>query len=196
MPMPKISYAEFPPVHTVGEIGREIGGIALAPWWRRILARAIDAWWMPLLVAYLILPSFLQAVGKYVQDYIRSVAASKVTFGYFHPGELRFDANGIVEPWMWVLFGTWPMFVFVSSIYLQGRTGRSVGKYVMGIRVVRIRNGSPPGIARSFLRWCVQRINLFLPGAIMLAVWDSNKQTAADKFAGTIVVRDAQWVYR
>jgi uncharacterized RDD family membrane protein YckC len=69
-----------------------------------------------------------------------------------------------------------------------GPTGQTIGKRVLGIRVVKL-NGGELGIGGGVLRY-VGRI----PSALVCglgyfwALWDDEKQTWHDKIAGTVVV--------
>jgi uncharacterized RDD family membrane protein YckC len=70
-----------------------------------------------------------------------------------------------------------------------GESGATVGKRAMGIRVYDFRHGGPIGYGRAFIRYIgriVSTIPLFLGYFWML--WDGEKQTWHDKFAGCVVV--------
>jgi uncharacterized RDD family membrane protein YckC len=83
--------------------------------------------------------------------------------------------------------------LFLSSTYfvfLQGFGGRTIGKMVLGIRVIR-EDGESIGLREAFIRWVgyiVSTIFLFL--GFIWALFDQKGQTWHDKFAGTYVVRE------
>jgi uncharacterized RDD family membrane protein YckC len=76
---------------------------------------------------------------------------------------------------------------------LQGLTGRTLGKLICGIRVVR-EDGSTPGIGRGVLRWVLLIVDDFpyiipmLTGFIV-ALTNDRRQRVGDLVAGTFVVR-------
>jgi uncharacterized RDD family membrane protein YckC len=70
-----------------------------------------------------------------------------------------------------------------------GPTGQTVGKRALGIRVVDFETGGPIGYARGFVRY-IGRIlsSLILYLGYFWMLWDPEKQTWHDKFAGSVVV--------
>lgn len=73
---------------------------------------------------------------------------------------------------------------------LQGRTGHSVGKLIVGTKLVSEGTGQPIGALAAFLRSVAHLLDI-LPCFVgyLWPIWDSRRQTFADKLAGTIVVR-------
>jgi uncharacterized RDD family membrane protein YckC len=89
--------------------------------------------------------------------------------------------------WLIIDFAV-PLF---TTIILPGLTGRSPGKFLMGVKVVK-GDGGNPGILRAFLRnimWIVDGFPYVLP---LVAYFTSRKppnQRLGDRVAGTYVVR-------
>ncbi len=78
--------------------------------------------------------------------------------------------------------------VFVA---VQGITGASPGKALLGIRVVR-PDGTTPGVLRSVTRvvaWIVDGLVLLLPVALWCAWFTPGHRRVGDWVAGTYVVR-------
>jgi uncharacterized RDD family membrane protein YckC len=73
--------------------------------------------------------------------------------------------------------------------FLTQNNGQTIGKMLMGIRVVKA-NGQPLQATDAILRYAGSYLNSFI---LMLgwlwASWDDNRQGWHDKLAGTIVVR-------
>lgn len=72
----------------------------------------------------------------------------------------------------------------------EGRTGQTVGKKALGIRLVRESDGQPLGIGMAFVR----RLAHFLDSLAcylgwLWPAWDAKRQTFADKIIGSIVIR-------
>lgn len=70
-----------------------------------------------------------------------------------------------------------------------GPKGQTLGKMALGIRVFDLAQGGPIGYGRAFIRYfgrIVSAIVVLLGYLWML--WDPEKQTWHDKFAGSIVV--------
>jgi len=106
---------------------------------------------------------------------------------------VAWQGNGVVvENRSIVLF-----FAFLALLYVvvfvivQGRTGASPGKALLGIRVVRA-DGTQTGMFRSFVRavcWVIDGISLFVPIALWTAWFTPGHRRVGDFAAGTFVVR-------
>lgn len=71
----------------------------------------------------------------------------------------------------------------------QGRTGYTVGKGVLGIKLIKQDTGQPMGAGLSFVRQIahiVDAIPCYL--GYLWPLWDSKRQTFADKIMGTVVI--------
>jgi uncharacterized RDD family membrane protein YckC len=76
-----------------------------------------------------------------------------------------------------------------NRVFKQGRTGQSVGKKAMGIRLVEERTGQPVGPGMSFVREIVHVVDGIAYIGYLWPLWDDKKQTFADKILSTLVVR-------
>jgi uncharacterized RDD family membrane protein YckC len=77
-----------------------------------------------------------------------------------------------------------------NFVLKQGTTGQSVGKGVMGIKVVGENTGAPLGSGGAFVRWLM---HTFIDGAIcylgfLWPLWDDKNQTWGDKVAASVVL--------
>ncbi|MBI4317260.1 MAG: RDD family protein [Chloroflexi bacterium] len=83
----------------------------------------------------------------------------------------------------------WFLFAVLYPILMEGYLGATVGKMVLGLRVVK-EDGSPCGLGAAFIRNLLRIIDgLFgyLVGAIL--IWNSDKrQRLGDRLAKTVVV--------
>jgi uncharacterized RDD family membrane protein YckC len=92
---------------------------------------------------------------------------------------------GFVVAWLAVIG-----YVAWNFGYRQGRTGSSIGKSVLGLRVVDAGSGEPIGFRRSLIRQLAHASDLLSLGlGYLWPLWDSKRQTFADKLASTVVVR-------
>ena len=84
--------------------------------------------------------------------------------------------------------------VFVWNICIkQGRTGYSVGKGVMGIKLIGEASGQPIGAGLAFVRNLAHILDaLVCYIGFLWPLWDSKRQTFADKIMSTIVVNQPQ----
>ena len=76
--------------------------------------------------------------------------------------------------------------LWASLIVTQGLFGITVGKWLLGIRVVGARL-RPCGLARSLLREALMFVDIFEPGTYQLLVSD-HQQRIGDQYADTVVV--------
>jgi uncharacterized RDD family membrane protein YckC len=84
---------------------------------------------------------------------------------------------------------------FLYWVLLVGRTGWSVGKLAVGLRVVRSDDGTtPPGLMKAFLRylvWIVDSFPYIIPGltGFIVALTNPRRRRVGDMAAGTEVVK-------
>jgi uncharacterized RDD family membrane protein YckC len=81
-------------------------------------------------------------------------------------------------------FGLW------NSGYLQGTTGRSLGRRVAKTALVTIGTGQPVGVGRAVARQICHGLEFGI--GYLWPLWDGKRQTFADKIVGTVVIRPAQ----
>lgn len=99
------------------------------------------------------------------------------------------------EPWptSYWLIGAW-----LAMLVLQGLTGQTPGRRVMGVAVVRATpEGLPlderPGVVRSVGRWLAHLLDAILLIGYLRPLWNRERRTFADSLAGTVVVRRPRW---
>ena len=75
-----------------------------------------------------------------------------------------------------------------NRAFKQGRTGQSIGKKAMGIRLVDEHSGQPIGAGMAFVRDLAHTLDGFAYIGYLWPLWDSKRQTFADMILGTVVV--------
>ena len=75
-----------------------------------------------------------------------------------------------------------------NRVFRMGRTGQSVGKKVMGIRLVEEYSGQPMGAGMCFVREIAHTLDQFFYLGYLWPLWDAKRQTFADKILSTVVV--------
>ena len=85
---------------------------------------------------------------------------------------------------------TWVFGWIAYDIYFQGRpAGQTVGKRLLGIRVIDFATGGPIGYGRSAIRTLGQIISgWFCYLGYLWMLWDREKQCWHDKMANDVVV--------
>lgn len=75
-----------------------------------------------------------------------------------------------------------------------GRTGMSIGKEKMGIKLVGVESGAPIGGGKAFLRDLVRALLSYVPIVplidLLFPLWDDKRQTITDKIMSTVVVKN------
>jgi uncharacterized RDD family membrane protein YckC len=154
--------------------------VLLASWGRRVLGYLVDGFLglvasIPLIVGYVMLFSELDlhtdpVTGETVQG---------------PAGEVRPATIGILVLGLLIAIG----FTIYNQFIRQGRTGYTLGKAVVGIRLVGEQSGRPIGAGLCFVRQLAHLVD----GAIcnlgyLWPLWDPKRQTLADKIMSTVVV--------
>ncbi|MDI6909328.1 RDD family protein [Nocardioides sp.] len=114
------------------------------------------------------------------------------------PGTLLFAAGLVAlffDPQVGaLLFALGLVFAVVLPVYnrvfRQGATGQTWGKSVTGIRLVSEQSGLPIGATAAFVREILHVVDaVTLCIGYLRPLWDEKRQTFADKYAHTIVVK-------
>jgi uncharacterized RDD family membrane protein YckC len=135
--------------------------------------------------------SWLQRVAGYLVDVcvllpaVLVVAAGAAVTGSGNPGDTAgFGVGLLVIGWLGLAAtAVW------NLLLRQGRTGWSVGKQLVGIRLLHGVTGAPPGPGVALLRQVAHLLDT-LPCYLgwLWPLWDRRAQTFADKMTGTVVV--------
>ncbi|HSF97951.1 MAG TPA: RDD family protein [Ornithinibacter sp.] len=76
-----------------------------------------------------------------------------------------------------------------NRVFKMGRTGQSVGKKMVGLKLIDDKTGQPIGAGMCFLREVVSSIvNQVVYLSYLWMLWDADKQTLADKAVHSTVV--------
>lgn len=172
---------------------------------RRIGAYAIDLFLMVLLAAAAIIPIFLSALetapagtvdcgtnNSFNSDttFDRSPGSSGPSFCFEDNNKVRYIPNDKEGSTTASFYGIALGIQALNLVVLQGLTGASLGKLMVGLRVIR-QDGRKAGIGWAALRWVllfVDSICLFLPGVIMVFVTKGHRRIG-DMAASSFVVR-------
>ncbi|MFK0281480.1 RDD family protein [Streptomyces sp. NPDC090499] len=80
--------------------------------------------------------------------------------------------------------------IAIWQLIMEGRTGQTIGKKALGIRLVKEATGQPVGVGMAFVRRIAHILDsLACYLGWLWPAWDSKRQTFADKVCGTIVIR-------
>lgn len=105
--------------------------------------------------------------------------------------EVRYLVGDDANDFTFLIYGSGLTSQVLNLIVLQGLTGASVGKFVMGLRVVRMETGRRAGFGWIVLRWLLLIVDAFcciLPGIVLVASTKGHRRLG-DMAAGTLVVR-------
>ena len=101
------------------------------------------------------------------------------------------DDPANAEPGAFFLIGiVYTLAMGIYQLYLEGKTGQTTGKKVLGISLHREADGRTLGFGMAFVR----KLAHFLDSAAcylgwLWPLWDAKRQTFADKIAKTVSVR-------
>lgn len=146
--------------------GGPVATVAYASWGKRVLGTIVD--W-----AITIPSNIISQIGSNMS---RQAALTN-------------DVSG-VGVMLSLIGGVISLAIFVwNQCFKQGRTGYTVGKGVIGIKLISEATGQPIGPGMSFVRQLAHILDA-LPCMLgfLWPLWDPKRQTFADKILGTIVI--------
>ncbi|MFC6285489.1 RDD family protein [Nocardioides sp. GCM10027113] len=175
-----------PGVQTGVQGGAQVGhshGLPLAHWGKRVAGALLDGLvFLPLYIVGLVL--VFAALGEPTTvsgtDPFTGAATTTTSYDDVNAGLILAAVGFFLGA---IAFAIWNQWI------RQGRTGRSLGKQWVGIRLVREATGQAPGIGLNIGRSFAH----FLDSAAfylgwLWPLWDAKRQTFADKICSTVVV--------
>lgn len=141
------------------------GGAAYAEWIKRVGGYLVDV--------VLLIPA-------YILIFVGVAVAGSGGIGETSGAGMFFMVLGCIG-----LFGV----AIWNMVFRQGRTGWSVGKQVVGIRLIAERTGEPLGPGPTLVRLLAHTLDsLACYLGWLWPLWDKKRQTFADKIMGTVVI--------
>lgn len=154
--------------------------VTYASWGRRVLAYLVDGLFslaasIPLIVGYVMLMDELDLRTDPISGETVTGPQSDVSSA----------TAGILVLGALIAFGFW----LYNTVIRQGRTGYSLGKAALGIRLLRHSTGRPMGAGLCFVRQLAHYVDsLVCYLGWFWPLWDPKRQTLGDKIMGTVVV--------
>jgi uncharacterized RDD family membrane protein YckC len=154
-------------------------GVTFAHWGKRVGAYLIDA-----IIGML-------ALNPY---YVGSAWAAGSATTEYDPNTGQFTSTGggisgaaailmLIGAIAYIAFFVW------NYCIKQGRTGYTIGKGVLGIKLVKAETGQPIGAGMAFVRYLAHILDSIPCGlGYLWPLWDPKRQTFADKVIGTYVI--------
>lgn len=173
-PTPPPGYAPPPPYPAYGmpAYGAPQTGTAYAHWGLRVGGALLDG---------------LFLVPFYVVAFAALAAGSTTTTDVY--GNSVASENGGAAAVAGFAYLAAFVFIIWNQCYRQGRTGYSLGKQIVGIKLIKESTAEPIGgwlaFGRQFLH-LLDEIPFFL--GFLWPLWDEKKQTFADKIVGSVVI--------
>lgn len=138
-------------------------GPPLATWGRRACGALIDA---ALLVPFYLVAGVGGGLAQESGFFVTALGLLVTAAGWF----------GLIG------FAVW------NHVLKQGRTGATIGKGVVGIKLVRRDSSATVGVPVALLRQFLHVLDGFCMIGYLWPLWDDKRQTFADKLVGTLVV--------
>ena len=180
--VPAPGYAGGRPMHpgSIGYVEQNFGPVA--DFGKRALAHLIDValtliGLVPTIIGIILL--VVAAPSDVTYDEFGNATTSGGDTGLAVTGGLLVALGTVVSLGIWL----W------NRVFRMGRTGQSVGKRVIGLRLLDDKTGQPIGAGMSFLRELVSNIvNQVFYLSFLWMLWDTDKQTLADKAVHSSVI--------
>lgn len=150
-------------------------GVTFAHWGKRVGALLVDA----LIGAVTFIPYFIGVGMAAGGSEIDPVTGEMTTNGFTPLAVVLILVSGVA----WLAYFVW------NYCLKQGKTGYTIGKGVMGIKLVKAETGQPIGAGMAFVRQLAHILD-GLPCYLgyLWPLWDAQRQTFADKVIGTYVI--------
>lgn len=179
-PEPQQPWQQYqPPGYAQPAYGPAPGGASpYAGWWLRVGAQLIDGVIAGIILGVIVvIGTFLAFAGAEVDPVTDEIS----------------DVNPLGVVIMGIGFLLYLAFDLWNRGVRVGAKGQSLGKQLVGIRIVRAQDGSLLGAGSGSLRWlitflfaltsCISLVDVLWP------LWDDKNQTLHDKVVGSVALR-------
>ncbi len=159
--------------------------------WRRWLASIIDGIILNLMAIFFV--ALGVALKMFVYKDTKSTKSLDLSDLELPPDvELPFDKIGYSDQELYIALGLAAvcfLSIFFYKPYWTGKTGSTLGKKMMKIKVVR-SSGGPVTAGRAFGRYCAEVLSgMIMSIGYLMAGFDKQKRALHDRIADTRVVR-------
>lgn len=169
-------YGQQPAYPGQSPYGQPVGAGGYAHWGKRVGAYLIDY----LISMLTMIPYFIGAAMTAGTTTVDETTGQLETSDGGSGVGAALMVLGIV---LYIAFFVW------NYCIKQGRTGYTIGKGVLGIKLIKEQTGQPIGAGMSFVRQIahvIDAIPCYL--GFLWPLWDAKRQTFADKIVGTVVI--------
>lgn len=168
-----------PPAGAPGGPGAALPTEAYTPWVTRVLAWLID------FLPFFIIVGIGWAIQMLTQETDCITQVSEYDLGEFCVTQN--SALGAAA--FWICYAIGLAYLVWNYGYRQGTTGSSIGKSVMKFKVVSEKTWQPIGFGMSIVRQLAHIVDsLICYIGYLFPLWDSKRQTIADKIMTTVCV--------
>jgi uncharacterized RDD family membrane protein YckC len=134
-----------------------------------------------------------RALGWLIDSFLSGVVGVPLYLGWSSYGEGRSTGTGQLSGTTLGLLAFGGLialaFFLYNQVIRQGRTGYTLGKTAVGIKLVGYTTGEPIGAGIAFVRQLAHYVDSLLCYLGWLwPLWDGRNQTLADKMCGTVVI--------
>lgn len=147
-----------------------------ASWFKRVAAYLIDA-----------ICALLAGLPLWI-GYGMLIANAKTTTNPDDTTTTTVSGGGVILLLILVGLVTYAAFWIWNVCLRQGRTGYSIGKGTIGIKLIAEQTGQPMGAFMSFLRQILHVVDSICYVGYLWPLWDSKRQTFSDKIMHTVVI--------
>jgi uncharacterized RDD family membrane protein YckC len=125
--------------------------------------------------------SWIVRVGAFLIDFAPIWVLMGIGYGIQGKAGILYDLFALVGLG-WTIYNRW---------YNGGTTGQSIGKKATNIKLVSINTGQPIGPGMAFVRDLCHIVDgVICYVGYLFPLWDSKRQTLADKIVSTVVIQN------
>jgi uncharacterized RDD family membrane protein YckC len=173
-PPPPNPYGQAPPAYGQPAYGAPAAGYA--HWGKRVGAYLLDG-----------IATSIAALPLWI-GYGMLAASAETTTAADGTVTTTTEGGGVVVLLIVLGIITSLAFFVWNTCMKQGSTGYSIGKGVLGIKLIGEKTGQPIGAGMSFVRYLCHILDSICYIGYLWPLWDSKRQTFADKIIGTVVI--------
>ena len=99
--------------------------------------------------------------------------------------------GAIVRPLglLWLIVSYLALLAYgILQLVKEGNTGQTIGKKIVGVRVLKEETGQPVGPGMAIVRQIAHFVDGICCVGYLFPLFDAKKQTFADKIMGTVVI--------